>query len=163
MKKVTINFIMSMAVVALMLVCIVILGVASAKISDGCNSAKNEISATRQKDEIGDVEGYGIAVNGIGYGFGALTGFVILVIEILIGGYALLLFVFAAIARAVFSKQGKGLIAYRVLMGIEYVLQGGLVLFCIKVMSVPLMILAALVAAAIVYGSINTYTDRILD
>lgn len=66
-------------------------------------------------------------------------------------------------ARAVFSKQGKGLLAYRILMGIAYILQGGIVLFCINVMSVSWIILAALVAAGIVYGGINTYTERIFD
>lgn len=130
MKKVTINFIMSMAVVVLMIAIIVFLGVASGKISNS---------------------------------FGALIGIVFDVLEILIGGYVLTLLILAIVARAVFSKQGKGLLAYRILMGIEYILQGGIVLFCINVMSVSWIILAALVAAGIVYGGINTYTERILD
>lgn len=130
MKKVTINFIMSMAVVVLMFVLIVVSEVVSGKTSNS---------------------------------FGDLIGIVIYVLEILIGGYALLLLILAIVARAVFSKQGKGLLAYRILMGIEYILQGGIVLFCINVMSVSWNILAALVAAGIVYGGINTYTERILD
>lgn len=163
MKKVTVNFIMSMAIVILMLFLIIILGVASKEISKETNSVKHEVSVTRQKEEIGDVEGYGMIVNGITYGFGSLAGIVLAVVEILIGAYAILLFVFAVIARKVFVKQGKGLMTYRILMGVEYILQGGIVLFCANSMSLFCIILAVLIVAEITYGCINTYTDRILE
>lgn len=160
MKKVTINFIMSIAVVVLIFAIIVLSGVVSGSRSDRNNSSRYEVSTESEQEEIGDVEGYGKIVYGIGAVFSNVFTFFY---KIMLVGYALLLLVFAAIARAVFSTQGKGLKAYRILMGIEYVLQGKLVLFCINSMSIVLVVFAVLVTVEIVYSARITYTERILE
>ena len=79
--------------------------------------------------------------------------------------YALLLFVIALAARLVYKDSGGRLLAYRIIMGIEYALQGIMeVLLIISITRLPTIgnvLGAVILGAEIIYGAINTYTPRI--
>ncbi|MBQ7919684.1 MAG: hypothetical protein IJ324_07080 [Lachnospiraceae bacterium] len=167
-KKVNINFILVIVLVAAMMLVPIVLGVAYAELNSEMVSLKSSMDATLESnDEIEDVEGYGLIAESIGYGFGAFAGILVLAMIIIVAGYALLLFVFALIARLVFAREGKRLLAYRILMGIDYVLQVGLVLFLGEMLlgefNVGPLVLMLLVLAGLVYSARNTYTKRICE
>ncbi|MBQ8821347.1 MAG: hypothetical protein IJZ82_01775 [Lachnospiraceae bacterium] len=126
-KKVNNNFTLVILLVAAMLLIPLIFGLALIDLDSDMDSLKNEISTTLEDGEVDDVEGYGVIAESVGYGFGAFASVIIFVIILMVGGYALLLFVIALIARLIFKAEGKRLTAYRILMGVEYVLQLGIV------------------------------------
>ena len=84
------------------------------------------------------------------------------------GIYTLLMFVIALIARLIFSTSKKRLLAYRILMGLEYVLQGVvlvilLALFVNGVLKMTGIISVILLLGQLIYSAINTYSKRILE
>jgi len=85
----------------------------------------------------------------------------------MVGGYAGLLLVFAVLARLVFAKEGGRLLAYRILMSVEYVLQAGILVFLIGLLldgfDIVFLILTLMIAAGLIYSGINTYTKRICE
>ncbi len=161
------NFIMAILLVAAMTLVCILLGVVLIDLDGDLDSAKNSISTTVGDGAVEDVEGYGVIAESIAYGFGAFAGAILLVIIFLVGGYAFVLFLIALIARLIYAKEGKKLLAYRILMGVEYLLQTGLFLFFIdslmREFNVIILIMMLLVLAEIVYGVINTYTGRICE
>lgn len=166
-KRANINFLLVIILTVAMMVVPIVLGVALVDLSSELEGVKSSMDATLEGSEIDDVEGYGVIAESIGYGFGAFAGAILLVVIFLVGGYAFVLFLIALIARLIFGKEGKRLLAYRILMGFEYALQAGIILFFADVLSgefnvVPLVIML-LVLAEIVYGVINTYTKRICE
>ena len=92
-------------------------------------------------------------------------GLAVLII-ILLGGYVAALFAFALIPKLLIEKNKGRLVAYRVLMTIEYLLQAQIVLFCVGMMreeiSVFWIAVAVVVTVLNVISAINTYTKRIL-
>ena len=124
-KRANINFILVIILTAVMMLVPIILGAAYVELNNEMDSLKSEMSATLEDGEVGDVEGYGVIAQGIGYGLGSFAGALVLVMIVLVGGYAFVLFLIALIARLVFAKEGKRLLAYRILMGVEYALQAG--------------------------------------
>lgn len=92
-------------------------------------------------------------------------GLAILLI-ILLGGYVAALFAFALIPKLLIEKDKGRLVAYRVLMTIEYLLQAQIVLFCVGMMSEEFNVFWFIAALAVtvlnVISAINTYTKRIL-
>ena len=166
-KTVNGNFILCMLIVAALVLLCVFFGVATTDMGGEMDSIKSDISETLEDGEVDDVEGYGVIAESIGYGFSAFASAILLVMILLVGVYAFALFIIALIARLVYKSEGKRLAVYRVLMGIEYLLQAGLILFLgeILVNSRNLTVLVVIVPllAAIVYGVRNTYTKRICE
>ena len=166
MKKVNINFILSLLIIialfALAVFCLFLGGKLDAEVLE---TTGNNMQETMQGGDIGDVEGYGLIAQGIGYGFAFLGYIVFIILAILIGGYAVLMLVFAAVARVIFSNER--LLAYRILMGIEYFLQIALELFILTMLvdqfAVWWLVTELLLVSITVYCMINTYSARIID
>ena len=86
-------------------------------------------------------------------------------LNFLIGGYAFLLFLIALIARLVYAGKGGRLVAYRILMTVEYLLQF-LLIVCmvfslIEVFMIKIFILTLLILAGLVFSAMNTYSKKI--
>lgn len=166
-KKANIIFILAVVLAVAIAIVAIGLGLAFTELGSGMDTLRNDMSATLEGGEVDDVEGYGLIVEGAGYGLGAFAGIVLLFAAIFVGGYAFLLFLFALIARLVYAKEGKRLLAYRILMGFEYVLQAGIFLFfCILLsegFNPGLLVIMLLVLAELVYGVLNTFTKRICE
>ncbi len=165
-KRANINFILIIILTVAMLLVPAILGIALIDLDSDMESLKSEISVALEDDEMDDVEGYGVIAEGVGYGLGAFAGALVFAVALLVGGYAILLFVVALIARLVFAKEGKRLVVYRILMGLEYILQLGILIFFVDMLSggfqLGALLLMLLVLAELVYGCVNTFTKRIL-
>lgn len=166
-KAVNKNFILCMLVVTALVLLCVLFGVATTDIGGEMESVKSDISGILEGEEVNDVEGYGVIAESIGLGFGVFASAILFAMIFLVGAYAFVLFIVALIARLVFKSQGKRLVIYRVLMGIEYVLQAGLILLLGDMLvnsgsGIVLVIIVPLLAE-IVYGVRNTYTDRICE
>lgn len=168
MKKITINLIISLFLTFCVLSFAILLGVGAGHANDKLDTLKNDISTTLETDdEIDDVEGYGIILQGISYGLGAFASALAFVFAILIGIYGFFMFLFAVIARCIFDKSGGRLLAYRILMGVEYALQAGIVVLFLNMVSssfsLPILLISLLLIACIAYSGVNTYSERILN
>lgn len=131
---------------------------------NGLSDLRGTMSDIRQQDEIGDVEGYAFLLSGAAYIFGAFTTGIIIAICVIVEILAILLFIPNLIARIVYSANGGRLLAYRIIMGIEY---AGVTAFSILLILLfwknwPICIPCGGYCLAIsVIGCINTYTERI--
>ena len=168
MKKiVNQNFVLSMIIVAAMVLVCIFFGFVMSDVGEGMDYLRNDISQTVENGEVGDVEGYAMIIQGIGYGFGAFANVLLFGVVLLVGFYGFLLFIVALIARLVYKSEGKRLVVYRVLMGIEYVLQAGLFWVLGEMMisnfNLIMLVVILLLLAEIIYGVINTYTKRICE
>lgn len=98
-------------------------------------------------------------------GVGGYAKMIFWVVLFIVGGYSLLLFLIAWMAWLLYHKNPEKLRAYRIIMGIHYVLQLGLVYALVDMMidqfSLITLLLTVLVVAALVYSAFNTYTKRI--
>lgn len=131
---------------------------------------KGEINEIQSRDEIGDVEGYGLLGYMIAYGVGS---FVVMAVKILFVWIplfmGLILLVLAVLSRAVYADNGGRLLMYRIIMGIGYILLAAMAGLLAGLLSMWSGILAfvlvgsllAYVTAIIILGIRNTYTDRI--
>ena len=164
MKKANINFILAMVVVVAMLLISFTVWRAVSKADKELEQIENSINEKRQGDEIGDVEGYGIIMESFGYLIGGLGVIALKLALIFLTGYAALLFLVALIARLVYKNSGGRLLAYRIIMGIEYALQSIIeVLFIISVVQGPNIsnvLISLLLGANIIYSARNTYTQN---
>lgn len=84
------------------------------------------------------------------------------------GIYVTLMFVIALIARLVFSSSKNRLLAYRIFMSLEYVLQGVVIfilcaLFINGVLRTTGIISFILLVGQLIYSAINTYSKRIVE
>lgn len=125
---------------------------------------KTAIERIRDQDEIGDVEGYGLLLSYTAYGLGsaavALGKLVCIVILIM----AVFLFIPNLLARLIYSASGGRLLAYRIIMGFEYISVLLIALLGISLFGSIwwLKILCGGYCLVItVIGCINTYTSRI--
>ncbi len=166
MRKVTINFIFTMLISILALILAVSLCKTASSAESELENVKSDISTSLEDDEIDDVEGYAIIAQGIGYGFGALAYGLLLIVAVMIGLYGGVLLLFSIIARVVYATTPKRLLAYRILMSINFALLIGLVFFLGSMLtttfSLPVLIIMLLYGSVILYCGINTYSKRIL-
>lgn len=164
-KKVNINFLLALVLVAGLLMIPVVLGVAVNDMSGELDALESDISATLEEGEVDDVEGYGVLAEGTAYGLGTFANTMLIIVIIMVGGYAGLLFVFAAMARLIYAKEGKRLLAYRILMSVEYVLQAGIIVFLVNLLlggfDIVFLLMILMIAAGLIYSARNTYTKRI--
>lgn len=165
MKKVNINFILAIIIVVVLLVLSFSLWRAVQKADKELERIESSIDEKRQENEIDDVEGHGMILESFAYLIGGMGVILIKAILIIMVVYALLLFVIALAARLVYKDSGGRLLAYRIIMGIEYALQGIMeVLLIISITQLPTIgnvLGAVILGAEIIYGAINTYTPRI--
>ncbi|MBQ3512326.1 MAG: hypothetical protein IJA32_00805 [Lachnospiraceae bacterium] len=165
MKKANINFILAMVVVVAVLLISFTVWRAVSKADKELEQIESSINEKRQGDEIGDVEGYGIIMESFGYLIGGLGVIALKLALIFLTGYAALLFLVALIARLVYKNSGGRLLAYRIMMGIEYALQALmeviLILSVIELPTVSNVLATILLGADIIFSARNTYTARI--
>lgn len=166
-KKVNINLILALVLVAGLLMIPIALGMIVNDMSGELNELGEEMSTAFEDGEIDTVEGHGLILEGAGYGLGAFAGTMLIIIIFMVGGYAGLLFVFAVMARLIFAKEGGRLLAYRILMGVEYVLQAGIVVFLVSMLlegfDIVFLLMTLMVLAGLIYSARNTYTKRICE
>lgn len=169
-KQVNKNFILALTLVA-MLFLVVILGATMVyALNSGMEGLQSDISRMQSGDEIGDVEGYGIIVNSIGYGLGGI-GKIMIVIFLIIIPVALIafIFVFALIARLIYKDTPERISAYRVLMGFSFA--GQIIMFLISLSmltsggwgSLISFVISVYIFWALFMGMRGTYTNRIKD
>ena len=166
-RKVNINFILALVLVAGLLMIPIVLGVAVNDLSSDIDAPGDGISTALEDGEADEVEGYGMLLEGAGYGLGTFANAMLMVVIIMVGGYAGLLFVFAAMARLIFAKEGGRLRAYRILMGVEYVLQAGIIVFLGNLLlsgfDIVFLLMILMIGAGLIYSAVNTYTKRICE
>ena len=180
MKRVTINFILSMIFVVGLAIAIAgylnnqrVINDAIEQVTADINDLEDDVA------EIDDVTGYALIGMNIVRGLGAFGSFILALFAVAIGLYAVILLIFALIARAVYKPQGGRLIAYRILMTIEYILQsfipitlGSAVVGLLRLpgigikhifsfSNISLILITIVSAACIIYSAVNTYTSRI--
>ena len=119
-------------------------------------------------DEIGDVEGYAMLIDLFGAGFAGLAGLIFYMGGVILTPYSGLVIAITIIARLIYKKTSGRILAYRIIMGIDFavLILPPVFLLVISLMegtavSVALFYLAG-AAAMLVAGCRWTYTDRIL-
>lgn len=127
---------------------------------------KSDISSTLQdSQDVDDVEGYGVIASGVGYSFGVFVALVAGVVGILGIGYGIILTIFLVIARIVYGQTKGRIIAYRILMGIDYVLLSILVILIsigiINSFSTIMFLIDLYLIIILAICIRNTYTKRI--
>lgn len=130
----------------------------------GLSDLRETMSGIQHQDEIGDVEGYAFLLSGAAYIFGAFTTGIIIAICVIVEFLAVLLFIPNLIARIVYSSDGGCLLAYRIIMGIEYAGITAFSLLLIWLFGKNWLICipcGGYCLAVTVIGCINTYTARI--
>lgn len=168
-KQVNQNFILTLTLVALLLLVIISGVVLAEAVNSKMDGIQSEIESAQDQDEIGDVEGYGIIANGVGYVFGvigiiAIVAYLIIIPAIL----ALYIFIFALIARLIYKETSGRILAYRILMGFSFSGQIIMLLCCfLSLRSIGWGSLIGLVIGTYIFwvllmGMRGTYTNRII-
>lgn len=162
------NFKLSLSIAAILFF-LVVLGIIFACILYyGIGQIGSNIAELSSRDEIGDVEGYEILIDSIGYGMGALGLIIVLLTMIIVPGIlGLFIFLFALIAKLIYQKNTTKVLTYRVLMGFSYAGQILTVYLCCSknhsfgVMGCIGWPIGIYMIWAICMGIRGTYTDRI--
>lgn len=167
-KQVNKNFILTLTLVAMLLL-VIILGVTMVyALNSGMNGLQSDITRMRSGDEIGDVEGYGIIVNSIGYGLGGIGKILIAMFLVIIpSALVFFIFVFALIARLIYKETPGRISAYRILMGFSFA--GQIIMFLVSLSlltsggwgSLISLVISAYIFWALFMGMRGTYTNRI--
>lgn len=167
-KQINKNFMLTLILVAMLLFLVLLGVVLECALNSGMDGMLSEIERMRSKDEIGDVEGYGIIANGIGYGLGAVGQiFIVIGLIIIPAVWAFYIFIFALIARLIYKETPGKILAYRILMGFSFFGQILMLLCCLSSVisgaGINLMSLGLSVCifAAIFMGMRGTYTNRL--
>ncbi|WP_295214734.1 hypothetical protein [Ruminococcus sp.] len=113
-------------VILLGIILLVILFIDNTAIADQKANLHDSISDTLAQNEIDDVEGYGLIVDGSVYTLYSLSGIAGAFVFIIYIGIplaaALLLVLFAAITRIVYAKSRKHFFPYHILVILQHVL-----------------------------------------
>ena len=162
-RPVNINFITILAVVIFLAVCAVASGCAALNISEGVNAVGNQFNDLRASTD----DGWGIVITG----FAGLTGVMLVIlcwtVAITLAVIAALLFIPLLTARLVYRNTGGRLLAYRIIMGVEYFFLSLFALLLLvmtvgNVLSAIILIPFSLIMIAIIaVNMVNTYSDRI--
>jgi len=164
-NRANINFILAMVLVAGLVVFMINLGSLSSKLGSGLQGIEESMSIKQEADSVENAEDYGLILEGIGYGLGTVANVALLVVNSLIGIYAFLLFFFALLARLVYAGNGGRLVAYRIFMTVEYLLQllliGLLIYSLMSVFVLKVFVLTLLISAGLIFSAMNTYSPKI--
>ncbi len=162
-RPVNINFITILAVVIFLAVFAAASGCAAMSISDEVNTVGNQFNDLRASRD----DGWGILLTG----FAGLTGAILVVlcwaVAITLAVIAALLFIPLLTARLVYRNTGGRLLAYRIIMGVEYFFLSLFALMLLGMMAgnvlsaVILLPLSLIIIAITAVNMVNTYSDRI--
>lgn len=165
-KPVNVNFISVLSIIILLVGLAVTIGIFAAGAgneSSAVGSAINEMRA----GEVGDVEGWGMLLMGAVGLTGVMASAFYWFFAIIFFLMALFLFIPLLIARLLYSNTGGRLLAYRIIMGITYLLMLPLLMLLLSFIGIgiPITIFAILgvLLLLVVLGLnvINTYSNRI--
>lgn len=127
---------------------------------------KNDISTTLDSSSsVDDVGGYAVITSSVGYSFGVVIALIAGAVGILGIGYSIILIVFLIIARIVYGQSKGRIIAYRILMGVDYLLLSvAVVLITIGIVnsfSTIMFFIDLYLIIILIICIKNTYTKRI--
>ena len=149
-------------------ICFVI-GVIMLIASYGLTESVKSLFPQNTGDEIGDVDGYATLAGLFGAGFIGLAGLALYIGGIILVPYAGLVVAITVIARLIYKKTPHRILAYRIVMGIDFAV---LILPPVFILAVSLtdgtfvlfaLFYLAVAAAMVIAGCRWTYTDRILN
>lgn len=165
-KPVNVNFISVLSIIILLAGLAVIFGIFAAGAGNESAAVGSAIDEMRA-GEVGDVEGWGMLLMGAVGLTGVMVSAFCWFFAIIFFLMALFLFIPLLTARLLYSNAGGRLLAYRIIMGITYLLMLPLLmlLFSFIGMSVSITVFAILgvLLLLVVLGLnvINTYSNRI--
>lgn len=162
------NFKLSLSIAGILFFSVVLGIIIVCVLNFGIGQMGSNIAELSSRDEIGDVEGYGILIDIIGYGMGALGLVIVWITMIIVPGIlGLFIFLFALIAKLIYQKNTTKVLTYRVLMGFSY---AGQILtaylccssgFSFSVAGCIRLLMSIYMIWAICMGIRGTYTNRI--
>lgn len=127
---------------------------------------EKDAQAIEEKMEMvfAEDEDYRVPEN-LGQEMAAYAKMIFLVILIVVGGYAAVLFLTAFAAWLVYRNNPQKVKAYRILMTMDYLLQVGVIYVMVDMLreefSIGILFLTVLVVAALIYSAAYTYSKRI--
>ena len=163
MKRENINLLLAMIMVAGVMLLAFLCFRTGKALDNNLTGVSGSFQEATRDGEVEDVEGYALIVQGIGYGFGKLGYLIVMAAAVLLTIYATLLGIFAVAARVVFNRER--LLAYRILMGVEYVLQAIAELILLwRMISdgfTPVCVATEILLLGMtIYSAVNTYSSR---
>ena len=163
MKRENINLLLAMIMVVGVMFMAFLCFHAGKALDSNLAGVSGSFQEATQDGEVEDVEGYALIMQGIGYGFGKLGYLIVMAATVLLTIYAALLGIFAVAARVAFNRER--LLAYRILMGVEYVLQAIAEIFLLWLMIpggfTPVCVaMEVLLLGMTIYSAVNTYSVR---
>lgn len=164
-RPVNVNFITILPIVILLGVLAGLSGMAAVSVAEEVGVVSGKIGSMR--GNVDDVTGWGILILGLAGAISSALVVLCWVAAITLLVIALLLFIPLLAARLVYRNRGGRLLAYRIIMGVEYVFLSLFILLLISLMAdvvisaVILLPCILLVGAALVVNIVNTYSDRI--
>lgn len=166
-RPVNINFITILAVVILLAGLAVASGCAAMSISDEVNTVGHQFNDLRAGGDDNVVGGWGILITGVAGLTGAILVVLCWTVAITLAVIAALLFIPLLTARLIYRNTGGRLLAYRIIMGVEYFFLSLFALMLLgmavgNVLSVFILLPFSLIIIAITaVNMVNTYSDRI--
>ncbi len=171
-RPVNFNFVSVMSVAAflvvILLICLAIYIIANTQLNE-MRAGLNELRS--KEGQIDDVAGYGMIIEGIGYGLGAFGNAMLLGFGVIVPGViSAIIAVFAVTARLIYSDTNKKrLLAYRIVSGFGYFfmlvacLMYSVLFFPIGIeTAIQAVVFDILVIVVFIFGIRNTYSNRIL-
>lgn len=167
MRRINVNMLLVGCVAAVILAFVLLMFAGAGVMGEGAENLARNISDMRgDGEEIGDVEGYGIIMNGFAMGMAGLAQIFLFIMGVLALIFDIILFILALIARLVFAPKGARLVIYRVLMTLVSVMFAAVEVLLVSVLTgsftVLGLILSVILFAVILVTLINTYSKRIL-
>lgn len=163
-RPVTFNLV-SVAVVAAL---IMLMGVVCTFTLDSVSTINTDLRTDMEEtienadESLFDVEGYSVIFKGMLYGFVAFGELFVVMVAILCGFGAFIVFFPALLARLLYKNSNGRILAYRIIMGIDYVIITAIALVMLGGMELSAVWLIPLgMLAIVVCGIINTYSERI--
>lgn len=158
-KAVNRNFVLVIILAAALLLVPLVIGISVRGIEKDAQAIEEKMKIVLAEGETYELsENYSQEVT-------AYAKMIFLVILIVVGGCAALLFLTALAAWLIYRNNSKKIRTYRVVMTINYLLQAGVIYVMVDMLadqfSIGVLLLTLLVAAGLVYSAIYTYSKRI--
>lgn len=166
-KQVNKNFILALILTSVLLLFTVSVNLMCHSASSDLSTLKNGMTGLGQKP-IEDVAGYALILEGVGYGVGSISLFLVKLLfvwfPLLLGCY---IFGFALIARLVYAMSNERILLYRILMGFSFSGQITMLLYDLTLttlgrwLSIIGMISSIGILGIIFLGIRGTYTKKL--
>jgi len=163
-KRMNLNLLLATLLAVGLMIIPIVIGVISWNIEQEMQDVREEMQMILTEDYGDHVGSDEYTMESTDYSSGSYIMMFVYVLFFIIGGYALLVFLFALIAWMILRQNSKRLMMYRLLMGVEYLLQAGVLYVMIDMLidkfDIITLFLTILVLAGLLYSAINTYSKR---